>query len=92
MNLIVDNSRTWLSRHRRNHIGWRYIMTMKPNVNPFYFKDYERTIGVARNVSELSGEIARLAEENPDCCDVSPEGRAHCAVVGVHEREGVAKH
>ena len=31
---------------------------------PFYFKSYDRIIGVARNLNELQTELARLALEN----------------------------
>lgn len=31
---------------------------------PFYFKSYDRVIGVARTVSELERELARLTAEN----------------------------
>jgi hypothetical protein len=33
---------------------------------PFYFKSYNKTIGVARNLNDLQGELARLAKENPE--------------------------
>lgn len=32
---------------------------------PFYFKSYDRVLGVARNVDELRSEVARLADEDP---------------------------
>jgi len=38
---------------------------MTRSVEAFYFTSYGRTIGIARNVRELSAEIARLAKENP---------------------------
>lgn len=33
---------------------------------PFYFKSYGSTIGVARNLNELSDELQRLARLNPE--------------------------
>ena len=41
-------------------------MNVSLDVEPFYFKSYGRTIGVARNVGDLREELGRLAEENPD--------------------------
>ena len=38
-------------------------------VQPFYFKSYDRVIGIARNVNDLQGELTRLAEENPDALE-----------------------
>ena len=34
-------------------------------VKPFYFKSYNRIIGVARNLDEFQKEFARLSLENP---------------------------
>ena len=36
---------------------------MKP-IEPFYFKSYDKVIGVARNLQELDKEMKRLAREN----------------------------
>lgn len=35
------------------------------SLQPFYFRSYDRIIGVARNVNDLQGELARLAKDNP---------------------------
>ncbi|MDG6994449.1 MAG: hypothetical protein JRN52_00885 [Nitrososphaerota archaeon] len=40
-------------------------MSETSGIEPFYFKSYDMTIGIAHNVNELSYEIARLATENP---------------------------
>lgn len=34
-------------------------------MEPFYFKSYERVIGIAHNLEELKKEIERLVKEDP---------------------------
>ncbi len=34
-------------------------------VQPFYFKSYDRTIGIARDTNELHRELTRLAQVDP---------------------------
>jgi hypothetical protein len=41
----------------------RVINSME--INPFYFKSYDRVIGEARDVNELAKEMKRLAREDP---------------------------
>ncbi len=39
--------------------------TERFRVQPFYFKSYDRIIGIARNTTELHKELTRLAEVDP---------------------------
>jgi hypothetical protein len=41
------------------------VSSKEPETEPFYFKSYEQTIGVSRDVNELQTEFSRLARENP---------------------------
>ncbi|BFH74102.1 hypothetical protein SJAV_20460 [Sulfurisphaera javensis] len=36
-------------------------------MEPFYFKSYERVVGVAHDVKELEKEIARIGATDPAC-------------------------
>jgi hypothetical protein len=36
-------------------------------VGPFYFKSYDRTVGIANNTEELLNELRRLSTEDPRC-------------------------
>lgn len=38
-------------------------------MEPFYFKSYDRVIGVARDLPELERELARLSREDPACVE-----------------------
>ena len=38
-------------------------------IQPFYFKSFEQTIGVSRNLEELMAEFSRLSKENPDALE-----------------------
>jgi len=36
-------------------------------MEPFYFKSYEKVVGVAHDVKELEKEIERIGERDPAC-------------------------
>jgi len=36
-------------------------------MEPFYFKSYEKVVGVAHDVKELETELERIGKENPAC-------------------------
>ncbi|ADB88650.1 hypothetical protein [Saccharolobus islandicus] len=38
-------------------------------MEPFYFKSYNRTVGIAHDVNELEKEIERLGKEDPACVE-----------------------
>ncbi|AWR99000.1 hypothetical protein [Metallosphaera hakonensis] len=38
-------------------------------MEPFYFKSYDRVVGIARDVSELEKEMSRLTREDPACVE-----------------------
>ncbi|QGA53302.1 hypothetical protein GFS03_01165 [Sulfolobus sp. E5-1-F] len=38
-------------------------------MEPFYFKSYDKTIGIAHDVNELEKEIERLGKEDPACVE-----------------------
>lgn len=38
-------------------------------MEPFYFKSYEKTVGVAHNVKELKDELERIGKEDPACAN-----------------------
>lgn len=44
-------------------------------MEPFYFKSYDRVIGIAHNIDELEKEVERLSKEDP-------------AALAYHLREG----
>ncbi|WP_338604156.1 hypothetical protein V6M85_05805 [Sulfolobus tengchongensis] len=38
-------------------------------MEPFYFKSYDKTIGIAHDVNELEKEIERLSKVDPACVE-----------------------
>ncbi|WP_054845478.1 hypothetical protein [Sulfuracidifex tepidarius] len=38
-------------------------------MEPFYFKSYEKVVGVAHNVEELKEEMTRLYKNDPACVE-----------------------
>ncbi|MCG3109005.1 hypothetical protein L3N51_01295 [Metallosphaera sp. J1] len=38
-------------------------------MEPFYFKSYDKVVGVARDLNELERELARLSREDPGCVE-----------------------
>ncbi len=38
-------------------------------IEPFYFKSYDKVVGVAHNVNELQNEIKRLMVKDPACVE-----------------------
>jgi hypothetical protein len=55
---------------------------------PFYFKCYDRTIGVARDVKELNRELRRLAVKDKDAVEYHlREGHLVNWLHSIHELE-----